>query len=317
DQGIGPGAVVGVCMERSLELMIVLLGVLKAGAAYLPLDPAYPEQRLTFMMADAAVPIVLTQRHLRGRLPGHQAIVVCVDTFPFTAVMREPLDSGVSEDNLAYVLYTSRSTGTPKGVMIPHRGIRNRLQWMQEAYQLTSQDRVAQKTPLSFDVSVWELFWPLMYGGQLVLMQPEEHRDPAALVHFIQSEGITIVHFVPSMLGALLDQPDLRGCTLLRYVICSGEALPSEYVSRFYEHLQAELHNLYGPTEVSVDVSAWPCSADQGRHVVPIGRPIANHQLYVLDAHLEPVPIGVAGGLYIGGVGLGAGFLYTPPPTRE
>ncbi|MES1210782.1 MAG: amino acid adenylation domain-containing protein, partial [Acidobacteriota bacterium] len=221
-------------------------------------------------------------------------------------------------EGLAYVLYTSGSTGTPKGVMIPHRGIVNRLQWMQEAYGLTAEDRVLQKTPFGFDVSVWEFFWPLLTGARLVFAQPEGHKDPRYLADLIAREKITTVHFVPSMLEVFLETPGLEALASLRRVVASGEALPPQLVRRFFSRLpQAELHNLYGPTEASVDVSFWPCVPEPPGDVVPIGRPIANHQLHVVDRFLAPQPVGAPGELLLGGPGLARGYLGRPDLTAE
>ena len=216
------------------------------------------------------------------------------------------------------MIYTSGSTGQPKGVMIEHAGIINRLWWMQAEYGLDGSDRVLQKTPYFFDVSVWEFFWPLWTGAELVMARPGGHQDAGYLVETIQQRAITTLHFVPSMLGVFVEQTGLESCGTLRRVIASGEALPWALVERFSERLPGvELHNLYGPTEASVDVTSWACRADDPRQVVPIGRPIANLQTYVLDGRLEPVPVGVPGELYLGGVGLGRGYLNRSDLTAE
>src|SRR5215213_8250361 len=211
-------------------------------------------------------------------------------------------------DNLAYVIYTSGSTGRPKGVMIPHRGIANRLLWMQDEYELGAQDAVLQKTSFGFDVSVWELFWPLMVGARLVMAEPEGHKDPSYLAEVIEREKITTVHFVPTMLEAFLEGAEAGKCGSLKRVICSGEALSVELERKFYREMRAELHNLYGPTEASVDVTYWECERESRRRTVPIGRPIANTRVYILDKQMRVAPIGVAGELYLGGVGLGRGY---------
>jgi amino acid adenylation domain-containing protein len=221
-------------------------------------------------------------------------------------------------DNLAYVIYTSGSTGRPKGVMNSHRGIVNRIGWMQQAYSLTPSDRVLQKTPFGFDVSVWEFFWPLSFGAELVIAAPGGHQDPAYLAELIEQSGVSIIHFVPSMLQAFLEAADVGRCTSLRDTICSGEALAVETQNRFLKLLPtSNLHNLYGPTEAAVDVSAWACRVDSTATAVPIGAPISNIALYVLDHRLEPVPVGVAGELYIGGVGLARGYLGRPALSAE
>ncbi|HEY7511066.1 MAG TPA: amino acid adenylation domain-containing protein, partial [Vicinamibacteria bacterium] len=317
--GVGPEARVGICMERSLEMVVSLLAVLKAGGAYVPLDPGYPEDRLGFMLADSGVSVLLTQARLAPRLPGHAAAVVAVDA-EADALARLPAinrDGGARPDNLAYVIYTSGSTGRPKGAMNQHGAVCNRLLWMQEQYRLGPDDRVLQKTPFSFDVSVWEFFWPLMVGARLVIARPEGHRDAAYLARLMADERITTVHFVPSMLRQFLEEPSAAEAAALRRVICSGEALPHDLQERFFSLMAAELHNLYGPTEAAVDVTCWPCRRGDERHVVPIGRPIANTQAHVLDARLRPVPLGAVGELFLGGVQVGRGYLGRPDLTAE
>lgn len=317
--GVKPEVLVGVCVERSLEMVIGLLGILKAGGAYVPFDPGYPQDRLTFMLEDAQVPILLTQSDLIERLPLHQAQIICLDR-DWERIAQQPYSnptSGVIAANLSYVIYTSGSTGRPKGVMNTHYGICNRLLWMQDAYQLTKDDRVLQKTPFSFDVSVWEFFWPLMTGARLVVARPEGHKDSSYLVTLIAEQQITTLHFVPSMLRVFLEEPGLERCSRIRQVMCSGEALPIELPARFFTRLQAELHNLYGPTEAAVDVTFWNCQPESELRTVPIGRPIANTQIYLLDAQLQPVPVGVPGELYIGGVNVARGYLNRPELTAE
>lgn len=316
--GVKSDVMVGIYVERSLEMVVGLLGILKAGGAYLPLDPSYPIDRLQYMVEDSAVSVLLTQERLVQSLPLHQAHIVCLDASLETACQNKanPV-SGVTTDNLAYIIYTSGSTGKPKGVMNIHKGICNRLLWMQDTYQLTSADRVLQKTPFSFDVSVWEFFWPLLTGARLVIAQPDGHRDSDYLVKAIAQQQITTLHFVPSMLQIFLEAPGIESCTCLKRVICSGEALPKELQERFFNRLQCELHNLYGPTEAAIDVTFWQCKPDSNLKTVPIGRPIANTQIYILDRDLQPVPVGVVGELYIGGVGLAKGYLNRSDLTAE
>ena len=224
----GPGSLVAVCMDRSLEMVVSLYAILKAGAAYVPIDPEYPADRMSFMLADTAAPILLTQQALVGRFAGSAAQIVPVDRVTDAIADREAADvpSGAALDDLAYVIYTSGSTGQPKGAMITHRAISNRLVWMQEAFGLTAADRVLQKTPFSFDVSVWEFFWPLLFGAELVIAEPGGHRDSTYLTQVIVDRGITTIHFVPSMLQLFLEDPRAADCTGLTRVICSGEALP-------------------------------------------------------------------------------------------
>ncbi len=332
--GVGPEAPVGVCLERSLELLVALLGVLKAGGVYLPLDPSYPAARLAFMLEDSQAAVVITatgegdkqtrRQGDKGTESAHDVtvsplhVVTLSESWP--AIARYPADapSGTLDPaNLAYVIYTSGSTGWPKGVMNTHRGIVNRLCWMQDAYRLNGDDVVLQKTSISFDVSVWELVCPLLVGARLVLARPGGQRDSAYLAALIAAERITTLHFVPSMLAVFLDTSRLDECTALRWVICSGEALPPALAMRCRSRLGAELHNLYGPTEAAVEVTAWRCTDTLDETVVPIGRPIANTLCYVLDAHLHPVPIGVAGELHLGGVQLARGYLGRPELTAE
>ncbi|MEO5816461.1 MAG: amino acid adenylation domain-containing protein [Gemmatimonadaceae bacterium] len=332
-RGVKPGVLVGVCMERSLELVVALVAVLKAGGAYVPLDPEYPADRLAFMIGDAKCPVLLTQQRVAdsvlAALPqdGKHASVLSVDTEWSTIVsdattLSEPLPA-VTPDDLAYMIYTSGSTGKPKGALNRHRGIVNRLLWMQGEYTLTAADAVLQKTPFSFDVSVWELFLPLLAGARLVMAEPGGHRDPAYLAEVIGAQKITVLHFVPSMLRAFLEEPAAATCgATLRDVMCSGEALPYDLQQRFFAIVCGDahkvgLHNLYGPTECAVDVSCWACIRDDERRTVPIGRPVANTQLYVLDESMQPVPIGVAGELYLGGVQVGAGYWGRPELTAD
>jgi amino acid adenylation domain-containing protein/FkbM family methyltransferase len=317
EAAVGPEVVVGIAAERSLDLPVALFAILKAGGAYLPLDPSYPRERLAYMLESARAPVLLAQRRLADRLPAHAGRTLWIEDEPPAIVPSSRIASGASPDNLAYIIYTSGSTGRPKGAMNTHRGIVNRLLWMQAAYELDAADRVLQKTPMGFDVSVWELFWPLLAGARLVLAEPGGHQDGAYLARLIGEEGVTTLHFVPSMLAAFLEQPDLAACGSLARVIASGEALALEHQERFFARLTAELHNLYGPTEAAVDVTAWACERGGGRRTVPIGRPIANLQIHLLDPDLQPVPIGVTGHLHIGGVGLARGYSDRPDLTAE
>ncbi|MDG4801278.1 non-ribosomal peptide synthetase/MFS transporter [Micromonospora sp. WMMD980] len=319
--GVGPETLVGVCAERSVELVAGLLGVLKAGGAYLPLDPEYPADRLAFMVTDADAPVVLVQSHLRDVLPATSATVLDLDDAAVwadrPATDPTPL---AGPEHLAYVIYTSGSTGRPKGVPNTHRGIVNRLDWMQKTYGLGADDAVLQKTPASFDVSVWEFFWPLRTGARLVLAKPGGHKDAGYLRDLLVSERITTTHFVPSMLTVFLAEEGVEAATALRRVICSGEELPLTAAVDFTARLPwCGLHNLYGPTEAAIDVTAWPCEPARLAEVdaVPIGAPIANLRLYVLDGAGAVCPVGVAGELHIGGVGLARGYHRRPALTAE
>ncbi|WP_414582651.1 amino acid adenylation domain-containing protein [Scytonema sp. PCC 10023] len=324
--GVKPEVLVGICVERSLDMVIGLLAILKAGGAYVPLDPGYPKERLAYMLEDSQPSVLLTQQHLLKNLPTHKAKVVCLDS-NWEIIAQHSRENPVSHltcDNLAYLIYTSGSTGKPKGAMNTHKGICNRLLWMQDTYQLTASDRVLQKTPFSFDVSVWEFFWPLITGARLVVAQPEGHRDPNYLVQVITQQQITTIHFVPSMLQVFLEAENLETCNSLVRVIVSGEALPVQLQKRFFNRLNAQLHNLYGPTEAAVDVTFWECKNSCStqeysiyQKTVPIGHPIANIQIYLLDEYLNPVPMGVTGEVYIGGVGVGRGYLNRPDLTAE
>jgi amino acid adenylation domain-containing protein len=318
-RGVGPDVIVGVCLERSIELLVALYAVLKAGGAYLPLDPEYPKDRLAFMLDDARVRVVLLQAHVEAALPPHGAEELRLDT-GWSQIEKEPesrLERGaLGLHHLAYVIYTSGSTGRPKGAMNEHGGILNRLSWMQDAYRLGAADAVLQKTPFSFDVSVWELFWPLMIGARLVIARPDGHRDPGYLAALIRARGITTLHFVPSMLAVFLAEPGIEACTSLVRVFASGEALLPAMVDGLAARLPAAaLHNLYGPTEAAVDVTAWPCAP--GAAFVPIGKPIANVAIYLLDPGGTPVPEGVPGELYIGGVQVARGYLQRAELTAD
>jgi amino acid adenylation domain-containing protein len=317
--GVGPDVRVGVCAERSIEMVVALMGILKAGGCYMPLDPDYPSNRLALMVEDAQPPVILTQKALLARLPAHEVPTICLDS-EWHRIAAEPdsnLGAQSTRNDAAYIIYTSGSTGKPKGVVNVHEAIVNRLQWMQDAYRLTSADRVLQKTPYSFDVSVWEFFWPLVTGASLVMARPGGHRDPEYLAQLIAHEKITTLHFVPSMLRLFLESANLPKHSTIRQVFCSGEELGADLQRMFFAASDAELHNLYGPTEAAVDVTYWACRRDDQRSFVPIGRPIANTQIYILDHNLSPVPIGVSGELHIGGIGLARGYLNRPELTAE
>jgi amino acid adenylation domain-containing protein len=308
--GVGPDVLVGVCMERSPELLVAVYGVLKAGGAYVPVDPTHPAPRVRGLLDGAGVMAVLTQRRFLSLLAGLRAPALCPD-----GTMAANRPSGAGADNLVYVIHTSGSTGQPKGVMNVHGAVANRLAWMQRAYGLAAADAVLHKTPVTFDVSVWELFWPLLVGARLVLARPEGHRDPTYLVRLIAEQGVTTLHFVPAMLSTFLEEPGVAAsCRSVRRVICSGEALPVELEARFFSRLDAELHNLYGPTEAAIDVTAWRCRPGEGRHTVPVGRPIDNVSVDLLTPVGEPA---AEGELHIGGAALARGYLGRPDLTAE
>ncbi|WP_326701205.1 amino acid adenylation domain-containing protein [Streptomyces sp. NBC_01754] len=306
--GAGPGAVVAVALPRSVDLVVSLLAVLKSGAAYLPLDPEYPAGRVTHMLDDAAPVCAITDR--AHRLPKDTGTpLVVLDGLDLSGYLWANPARPLTPAHPAYVIYTSGSTGRPKGVVVSHGAIDNRLRWMQGAYGLTAGDRVLQKTPSSFDVSVWEFFWPLRQGAALVVADPGGHKDPSYLARLIREQSVTTCHFVPSMLQVFLAEADPEACGSLRRVFCSGEALPRETAAAFHRALPGTgLHNLYGPTEAAVDVTHHACEAD-GTGPVPIGRPVWNTRLYVLDAALQPCPPGVPGELFLAGRQLAEGYL--------
>ena len=319
EKGVGPDVLVGICIERSIEMVVGLLAILKAGGAYVPLDPEYPQERLAYMIEDSGIQLLLSQHSLLPVLPaeGIQVIVLDQPADWLDGYSRESVNVTLHALNLAYVIYTSGSTGKPKGAGNSHRALVNRLCWMQQAYGLDASDAVLQKTPFSFDVSVWEFFWPLMTGARLVVAAPGEHREPARLIETIGQHGITTLHFVPSMLQAFIHEPGVQACTRLKRIVCSGEALPLDAQLQVFAKLpQAGLFNLYGPTEAAIDVTHWTC-VDEGADSVPIGRPIANLGTYVLDAQLNPVPAGVSGELYLGGTGLARSYHRRPALTAE
>jgi amino acid adenylation domain-containing protein/FkbM family methyltransferase len=318
-RGIGPESRVGIAFERSVEMVVAILATCKAAAAYVPLDPDYPRARLITMIRDADPHVVLTTTELRHCVDG--AAVLAVDQLRLDAGFPGPVSPSplpLRPEHPAYVIYTSGSTGAPKGVVNTHEALVNRLLWMQDAYRLDETDSVLQKTPCGFDVSVWEFMWPLVAGARLVMAAPGGHRDPGYLVETIVGQAITTVHFVPSMLRAFLQHPQCGRCTGLRRVICSGEALPGDLQERFFERLPGvELHNLYGPTEAAIDVTAWACRPEDAAAPPPIGRPIRNTRMYVLDHRFGPVPVGLPGELYIAGLPLARGYFNRRGLTAE
>ncbi|MDG4862984.1 amino acid adenylation domain-containing protein, partial [Streptomyces sp. T-3] len=311
--GVRPGALAAVAVPRSLDLVVTLLAVLKAGGAYLPLDPDYPAERLAYMLEDAAPACVIADT--RDRVPASDTPAVVLEEADLDGYLGTDPGRALTPRHPAYVIYTSGSTGRPKGVVVPHAAIDNRLRWMQHEYPLAAGDRVLQKTPSGFDVSVWEFFWALRVGATIVVAEPGGHKDPAYLARTIRQQAVTTCHFVPSMLQVFLAEPGAAECTGLRRVFCSGEALPRETVQEFGRALPGvPLHNLYGPTEAAVDVTYHPCDpAASGP--VPIGKPVWNTRLYVLDAALQPCPPGVPGELFLAGVQLATEYLGRPGLT--
>ena len=319
-RGIEPEERVAIGFERSFDLVTGLLGILGAGGAWVPVDPEYPAERIDYMLEDSGARWILARPEVPERLPRDvkRLFVESLESAPSPPAdwrRARPAPRPIDPNRLAYAIYTSGSTGRPKAALNTHAGIVNRLRWMQRSFRLAPGDRVLQKTPISFDVSVWELFWPLLAGARLVLAPPGLHRDASGLARLIEARGITVAHFVPSMLQDFLAHAELERCGSLRRVVCSGEALTPALVRRFHESLGAELHNLYGPTEAAVDVTHWACPRGDTSGVIPIGRPIANTRACIVDARQREVPVGVPGELLLGGVQLARGYLGRPALT--
>ncbi|MFD9690150.1 amino acid adenylation domain-containing protein [Kitasatospora sp. NPDC059088] len=316
--GAGSGFV-GIHLERSVELVVAILGVLKAGLAYVPLDPELPADRVRYMVEDSGAATVLCRPEDVEALAGPGVTALTVqEAVREGAQAPEAGRPEITGDTPVYLIYTSGSTGRPKGVLNRHAGVFNTVHWRRRRFPLGPDDRVLQKTPFGFDVSAWEFLWPLVSGACLVVARPGGHRDTRYLKRTVRDRGVTVIHFVPSMLDAFLEEDDLAGhCAGLRLVFASGEALTPTTVRAFFRQLDCELHNLYGPTEASIEVSHWQAAPDFAGRDVPIGRPIANTGLYVVDERLEPVPVGVAGELCIGGVQVALGYHRQPELTRE
>ena len=324
-QGVGPGQIVALMVERSFAMIIGILGIVKAGAAYLPLPPDNPPARSQYMLKDAGISVLLVHGRTAGQLAFAGRIIDLDDPDLYRGSAANPTLLNRPQD-LAYVIYTSGSTGKPKGVMIEHRALVNRLHWMQQAYPISEGDVILQKTPYSFDVSVWELFWWALQGARLCFLMPGGERNPLAIVDAISKHRVSVMHFVPSMLNVFLeylggkDAAFMKGLDSIRQVFASGEALTASHVRKFNAILGsrtgARLANLYGPTEATVDVSYFDCPAHNDFESIPIGRPIQNIKLYVMNGGLQ-VPIGEPGELCIAGIGLARGYLNNPALTAE
>ncbi len=329
------GSLVCFYLDRNEYMLVSLFSVLKGGGAYVPMDIGYPDERLQFILEDTQAEIVLTNKKYLKKLeklfPSHRPKILAVDDKEWLKNLEgqssDPPPNKVNCRNLAYIIYTSGTTGNPKGVMLEHQGIVNRIQWMNNQYPITPQDKILQKTPYVFDVSVWELFWASWYGACLVFARPEGHRDAEYILELMKQESITIAHFVPSMLSVFEDTLEMSSTSAemhgkshipsLRYLFCSGEELKLSQVKKCHSLLPTtEIHNLYGPTEASVDVLFFDCT-DRNLQLIPIGKPIDNTKVYILDKQGQPLPIGALGELYLGGIGLARGYLNRLELTNE
>lgn len=324
EKGVRQNQLVGIIMNRSFEMVAAIYGIIKAGAAYVPIDPEYPSERIHYMLENAEITVILSQMEqeclIQQIAENHKMECVYIDATDkvYEDYSCERPNVEVNGKDLLYMIYTSGSTGNPKGVMNTNEALANRVLWMQKEYNIVPKDKVLQKTSYCFDVSVWEFVWPLITGGTLVIAEPGGHRDASYLCKTIVESGINIMHFVPSMLNIFLMDDDVKKCTSLKKVFCSGEALNFASVDKFKKLLpDTEIHNLYGPTEAAIDVTYWDCAEPYERSVIPIGKPIDNVWMYVLDEDLNPVPKGVLGELYIGGKGLARGYYNNELLTNE
>lgn len=305
--GVGIGDLIAISIDRSLEMIIGLLSILKVGAAYVPIDPNLPDAKIDYILEDSSASIILINKAFNNFSNIKKLRIDEPNIYSNESTSNINLQ--ISIENLMYVIYTSGSTGNPKGVMVQHGAVTNRLIWMREKYKLKSEDIILQKTPFSFDVSVWELFLPIICGAKIVFAKPEGHKDSQYLINTINSEKVTTVHFVPSMLNAFLENEDVGTCLSLKRVFCSGEELTKYQQKKFHQMLKSELYNLYGPTEAAIDVTHWTCHVEDNYNYVPIGNPISNMQTLILNSELTPEPKGVTGELYLAGVGLAKGYL--------
>ena len=318
--GVLPDTVVAVALDRSADQLIAAFAVLLAGGAYLPLDPSHPGQRLARMLTDSRAPVLVTRSDRLGTLVGKAAVTVLTDLDGDEISARPSTAPGplAGPEHLAYVIFTSGSTGRPKGAMNTRAALLNRLHWTQRMFRLTPQDTVLEKTPVGFDVAVWEIFWPLLAGARIVVARPEGHRDPQYLEEMICRHQVTLAHFVPSMLRVFLEGADLTRCGSLRQVLVSGESLSADLQQTFLDScLRADLDNLYGPAEAGIDVTRWNCRRESGRAAVPIGWPCDGVEIYLLDAYGHRVAGDAEGEIHIGGVQVGRGYLSQPASTAD
>ena len=322
--GVGPDRTVALALRRSMNLVVGMYGIIKAGGAYVPLDPDHPRERLAYIIGVADPVLVLTDAEtgVADVLPGTVAVrdIGAIDDEIDDARLR-PTERAtrLRPGNTAYVIFTSGSTGKPKGVAVSHSAVQANLAWRQRQYSLGDSDLVLQKTPFTFDVSVWEFFWPLQVGARLLIARPDGHHDPGYLAWSIRTAGVTVVHFVPSMLAVFVDAPDTRGLPSLRYVFASGEELTAATTARFAAGSDAQLHNLYGPTEAAIDVTHHRAELDGAElgSSIPIGTAVDGTELYVLGHALEPVPPNTVGELYIAGIQLAREYVRSPARTAE
>lgn len=315
--GAGPEKPIGIFLKRSLEMIVGIIGILKSGSAYLPIDPELPEERIKFIIEDSQVGIILTETDLLYKIPDEKVKKIDFSN-DYNKIKKESTEepkTDVKTENMAYIIYTSGSTGKPKGVINEHRSICNRLSWMRKKCNLDCNDRIIQKTPYTFDVSIWEFILPIITGARLYIAKPGGHTDSKYILNFVYENKITVIHFVPSMLRIFLQEQNLDKCKYIKQFFCSGEALTTDLVNDFYSKVDAKLINLYGPTEAAIDVTCWECKP--GDESVPIGYPISNINVYVLDSNLKRVPIGVVGELYLSGIGVARGYLNREELTKK
>ena len=316
--GVKTNTLVGLCMERSIEMVQAIVGVYRSGGAYVPIDPEYPKERIEYMISDSNAEIIIAQKKFEALLPaGAKVFFIDEDWEKLSEYENRELDRTVQAENWAYMIYTSGSTGKPKGAINFHKSLVNRIIWMQKEMKMTSADVVLQKTPFSFDVSVWEFVWPLMVGATIIMARPGGHRNPQYLADVIEKEKVTTLHFVPSMLRIFADNVSSEKCTSLKRIICSGEELKADLMRDCLNKFDCDLYNLYGPTEAAIDVSYWKCYARENLKTVPIGKSIDNIQLYVLNKNKKLLPDGVSGELYISGVGLAYGYYNKEELSKE
>nr|ALT22102.1 nonribosomal peptide synthetase [Anabaena sp. XPORK13A] len=318
--GVKPETLVGICVERSLEMVIGLLGILKAGGAYVPIDPNYPDTRIQSMLADAQLNLLLTCSDVKvGNIFNLSTSIIYIDTCKqkIESYASNNLEITVFGQNIAYIIFTSGSTGKPKGIAISHQSLVNHQNWFLDCFVVNSSDVVLQKTPFSFDASVWEFWTPLMVGAKLLMATPGGHQDPAYLVKTIQTKNVTLLQLVPSLLEIIVSEGGFSDCSSLRLVFSGGEALKKNTWEKFKQVLPIPLINLYGPSEATIDAAFHHCQENEFNDIITIGRPIANTQLYILNNTIQPVPIGVMGELYIGGLGVARGYLNRPDLTAE